>query len=238
MGFTIFILYLALNIVSSILSTSASPLTTPPNNQSSSSPVDLVVTRPPKPPICPDDLGPRPPRTTFFARDCENAVAMIPRDIRPSSPLRTFYLLAEHVDPAKPNVQLPFERESGDCVVQVLMASSFMDVPHERATWMDIWGPARLMLQQCTKNKKGGIITNIGVNEKLDLTIYSKRSIFATVRRLRNSPRATTNVAEVEFLQLLGVLPASGSRQHRNLLNETAAEGEQGGEVEEGVTTA
>lgn len=113
MAFTIFFLSMAVNILSSILPTSASPLAASSANQSSSSPVHVAVTRPPKPPICPQDLGPIPPRTTFFARDCENAVAMIPRDIRPSSPLRNFYLLAEHVDPAMPNVQLPFERESG-----------------------------------------------------------------------------------------------------------------------------
>ena len=38
---------------------------------------------------------------------------MIPRDIRPASPLRNFYLLAEQVDPAMSNVQLPFQVESG-----------------------------------------------------------------------------------------------------------------------------
>ncbi|KAI4093718.1 MAG: hypothetical protein LQ339_007621 [Xanthoria mediterranea] len=234
MASTIFFLSLAVNILSSILPTSASPLAASSNNQSSSSPVYVAVSRPPKPPICPKDLGPIPPRTTFFARDCENAVAMIPRDIRPSSPLRNFYLLAEHVDPAMPNVQLPFERES----VQLLMASSFMHVPHERATWMDIWGPSRLILQQCTKHKNGGIITNIGVNEGLDLAIYSKRSLFASARRLRDSSRATTNVAEVEFLQLLGLLPAPRSSHRPNLLTATAAEGDESGEVEEAATTA
>lgn len=113
MLFTILSSYLALSILFTIRPTSGSPLTTPLTNQSSSSGVDLAVTRPPKPPICPEDLGPKPPRTTFFASDCEKAVAMIPRDIRPASPLRNFYLLAEHVDPAMSNVLLPFEVESG-----------------------------------------------------------------------------------------------------------------------------
>ncbi|KAL9028749.1 MAG: hypothetical protein Q9196_002941 [Gyalolechia fulgens] len=108
-----------------------------------------------------------------------------------------------------PNVQLPFEREYGDCIVQLLMASSFMDVPHEQATWMDIWGPSRLILQQCIKvHNTGGIITNIGVNEKLDLAIYSKRSLFALTRRLRaSSDPVATSIAESEFLQLLGIVP-------------------------------
>lgn len=109
MVFSIFISYLALNVVL----VSASPLTTPSTNRSLSSQIDVAVTRPPKPPICPEDLGPKPPRTTFFASDCEKAVAMIPRDVRPASPVRNFYLLPEHVDPAMSNVQLPFEVESG-----------------------------------------------------------------------------------------------------------------------------
>ncbi|KAL8862032.1 MAG: hypothetical protein Q9178_001487 [Gyalolechia marmorata] len=273
--------FLALNTLFPILHTSASPFPSP----------DVPISRPPKPPICPEDLGPRPPRTVGFLRDCERAIALIPRDTRPASPVRNFYLLSEHVDPTVPNVQLPFERESGmslvphitalpvllgeeevyrrrdypwgdllaqsyqkesvlgvthlrrpeisaavsnlfltfrplgDCVVQLLMASSMMNVPRERATWMDIWGPSRLILQQCVGRKKGGIITNIGENEKLDLAIYSKRSLFAATRRLRDSPRATTNVAEVEFLQLLGLLPGPG-RSIRASLNETLVPGE------------
>ncbi|KAL8914931.1 MAG: hypothetical protein Q9171_000558 [Xanthocarpia ochracea] len=280
---TVLISFLALNTLFPILHTSASPFPFP----------DVAISRPPKPPICPEDLGPRPPRTVGFSRDCERAIASIPRDMRPASPVRNFYLLTEHVDPTMPNVQLPFERESGmslvphvtalpvllgaeeayrrrdypwgdllarsyqkesvlgaphlrlleisaavsklfltfrplgDCVVQLLMASSMMNVPHDRATWMDIWGPSRLILQQCIGGgrKKGGIITNIGENEKLDLAIYSKRSLFAATRRLRDSPRATTNVAEVEFLQLLGLLPGPAG-SIRASLNETLVPGE------------
>lgn len=84
-----------------------------------------------------------------------------------------------------------------------------MDVPHELATWMDIWGPSRLILQQCISgsNPTGGIITNIGANQKLDLAIYSKRSLFALTRRLKaSSDPVATSIAEYEFLQLLGVV--------------------------------
>lgn len=90
------------------------------------------------------------------------------------------------------------------------MASSFQDVPHEQATWMDIWGPSRLILQQCiaTNKNTGGIITNIGANQKLDLAIYSKHSLFALTRRLKASRDAVaTSIAENEFLQLLGIIP-------------------------------
>lgn len=53
----------------------------------------------------------------------------------------------------------------GECKVQLLMSSTFMDVPHDQATWMDVWGPARLILQQCAiKQRTGGIITNIGTS--------------------------------------------------------------------------
>lgn len=79
---------------------------------------------------------------------------------------------------------------------------------------------------------------HVGVNEGLDLAIYSKRSLFASARRLRDSSRATTNVAEVEFLQLLGLLPAPRSSHRPNLLTATAAEGDESGEVEEAATTA
>ena len=87
---------------------------------------------------------------------------------------------------------------------------------------------------------KHPLTPDAGENEKLDLAIYSKRSIFAAARRLRNSPRATTNVAEVEFLQLLGLLPGT-SRNIRASLNETWVQGEghagEGGAIEE-VSTA
>ncbi|KAL9003371.1 MAG: hypothetical protein Q9188_003744 [Gyalolechia gomerana] len=135
---------------------------------------------------------------------------MIPRDTRPASPLRNFHLRPEDRSTEVPNVALPFEKEYGDCTVQLLMASSFMDVPHEQATWMDIWGPARLILQQCiSAHNTGGIITHIGVNEKLDLAIYSRRSLFALTRRLRGSgDPVATSIAESEFLQLLGIVPS------------------------------
>ncbi|KAL8676947.1 MAG: hypothetical protein Q9186_006578 [Xanthomendoza sp. 1 TL-2023] len=105
------------------------------------------------------------------------------------------------------------------------MASSFMDVPHEIATWMDIWGPARAIGIQCMGEGKrladrmGGIVTNIGQNQKLDLAIYSKRSLFALSRRVRDNPAAAGNVAQTEFLQLLGIVPIS-RRGHGGLLVE------------------
>ncbi|KAL8941354.1 MAG: hypothetical protein Q9216_002293 [Gyalolechia sp. 2 TL-2023] len=217
-------LLLVIRILPSLIPLSnASPINSPPTNQSS--PLDIIgatlntrAPRPPKPPVCPEDFGPRPPRTRFFARHCEEAIKMIPRDTRPASPLRNFYLLTADRSTEIPNVELPFEREYGDCIVQLLMASSFMDVPHEQATWMDIWGPSRLILQRCiSAQNTGGIITNIGVNEKLDLAIYSKRSLFALTRRLRASrDPVATSIAESEFLQLLGIVGGPSQGLDRN----------------------
>lgn len=113
-------------------------------------------------------------------------------------------------------------------MLQVLLAASFKHVPHEQATWMDIWGPSRLILQQCVNTQNtGGIVTNIGAcsfsfppkppsthftllgqTERLDLVIYSKRSLFAHTRRLRGSPDpVAVDIAEIEYLQLLGIIP-------------------------------
>ncbi|KAL8757309.1 MAG: hypothetical protein Q9184_004241 [Pyrenodesmia sp. 2 TL-2023] len=220
----------------------ASPVTSPSVSQPPAvSPTTLLLAspRPPKAPICPSTLSPRPGWSRFFGRDCQDAVAKIPRDTRPASPLRNFYLVNEHVDPAMPNVQLPLEVESGQCVVQILIASSFLDVPHEKATWMDIWGPARHILQRCvTPSNTGGIVTHIGQEQKLDLVIFSKRSIFAASRRLRNSPDpAAADIATIEFMQLLGIVPA-----HVGTLDAPNANGTDVGTAasreEEGTATA
>ncbi|KAI4149454.1 MAG: hypothetical protein L6R39_002504 [Caloplaca ligustica] len=171
--------------------------------------IDVAVSKPPKPPICPPDLSPRPGWTRFFGRDCEAAIAQIPRDVRPASPPRNFYLLAQDENPYMPNVQLPLEYEYGECKVQLLMSSTFMDVPHDQATWMDVWGPARLILQQCAiKQRTGGIITNIGQNEKMDLVIYGKSSLYGKSRRIdRSKDPVAEDIAKTEFLQILGILP-------------------------------
>lgn len=54
----------------------------------------------------------------------------------------------------------------GTCTVQVLIATEFWTVPaaFETATWMDIWGPARLIMQQCVAAQGlGGIATKLGI---------------------------------------------------------------------------
>ncbi|KAI4235543.1 MAG: hypothetical protein LQ352_008079, partial [Teloschistes flavicans] len=181
--------------------TLASPIDQPSLTQTS----PLNVTTPPKPPVCPRSLG-HPTRMIFFGQYCESAIAKIPRDIRPASSKRNFYVSPQDRSSSMNNQQLPMEWESGDCVVQLLLASSFRDIPHEQASWMDIWGPARIILQQCILSKKGGgIITHIGDNEKLDLVIFSKQSEYAYTRRLMNSPDpVAVDLADYEYLQLLG----------------------------------
>ncbi|KAL8690826.1 MAG: hypothetical protein Q9218_003822 [Villophora microphyllina] len=236
----LFFLYLCL--FSAISYTSASPIDQPSLNQSSSSP-NATTTRPPKKPICPAGLG-HPTRMIFFGQYCANAIDQIPRDVRPSSPTRNFYLQNQDVNPRMPNHQLPLEWESGDCVVQLLLASSFRDVPHEQATWMDIWGSARTILQQCILPRiGGGIITHLGDNEKLDLVIFSKRSQYALTRRLQNSPDPVAkDIAEYEFLQLLGYahddFGEDGGNATETVGEDAVPTGDGQGTNAEGVVTA
>ncbi|KAL8635877.1 MAG: hypothetical protein Q9228_006672, partial [Teloschistes exilis] len=173
------LLSLYLFLLTSAFHIYASPINQPSLTQA---PPPLNATRPPKTPVCPFTLG-HPTRMIFFKQYCELAIAKIPRDIRPSSPRRNFYLLPQDRSRSMNNQLLPLEWEEGDCVIQLLMAASFRDIPHDTATWMDIWGPARLILQQCiTPRRGGGIITHIGDGQKMDLVIFSKASTYAATR--------------------------------------------------------
>ncbi|KAL8716265.1 MAG: hypothetical protein Q9220_000170 [cf. Caloplaca sp. 1 TL-2023] len=239
MIFNISSLFTLLLLPTFLLSTSAFPLADPSTNASfpDSLPAGNVsVPRPPKAPLCTKDMSPPGPRTMWFARNCADAVARIPRDVRPASPMRNFYLQDSDINPSMPNQKLPFEVESGDCIVRLLIASSFLtNTPHDTAAWMDIWGPARTILQQCvlpTNKNTGGIITHVGTDQKLDLVIYSKRSLFALTRRLKESKDAVaTSIAENEFLQLLGLV---GGVDRGELESAAAALAAEGGVDEEG----
>lgn len=60
----------------------------------------------------------------------------------------------------------------GTCTVQVLIATEFWTVPEafDTATWLDIWGPARLIMQQCVADKGlGGITTKLGMCLRVDI---------------------------------------------------------------------
>ncbi|KAI4287630.1 MAG: hypothetical protein L6R35_003106 [Caloplaca aegaea] len=116
MPFFCFIIFTISSLLSFISPTFASPAASTPSNQTSREPASklaVAVARPPKPPVCPPDLGPRRGWTKFFARDCDMAIAKIPRDTRPAAPLRNFYLLTTDKNPTMPNVQLPVEVEYG-----------------------------------------------------------------------------------------------------------------------------
>lgn len=97
----------------------ASPVASPSPSTTSSTlsagPPTLGPSRPPKKPVCPPDFAPRPPRTRWFAKNCEEAIKLIPRDTRPASPVRNFYLLERDRSAQMPNVQLPAEWENGMC---------------------------------------------------------------------------------------------------------------------------
>lgn len=103
-------------VLSSIFPTLASPVASSSAIQSSLGALptlDVAAPRHPKKPICSKEMGRRPPRTIWFEKNCEEAIKMIPRDTRPYSPLRNFYLSERDKSTTMPNVALPFEREYG-----------------------------------------------------------------------------------------------------------------------------
>lgn len=120
-----FIFTCFVSLPSFISLTFASPVASPSASQSSSGSfptLNIAVPRPPKRPVCPPDLGPRRGWTKFFVRDCQAAIAKIPRDARPSAPPRNFYLLTSDIVAGAENVQLPLEYESGTSKVLMILS--------------------------------------------------------------------------------------------------------------------
>ena len=53
---------------------------------------------------------------------------------------------------------------SGDCIVQVIMASEFAHIPHDKAYWSQIWGPARNLIPVCVRRQGvGGVVLRNGI---------------------------------------------------------------------------
>ncbi|KAL8838764.1 MAG: hypothetical protein Q9170_002013, partial [Blastenia crenularia] len=117
-----------LYLLASILPVSTSPLASPSASQSSTGALptlDVANSKPPKRPLCPEDFAPRSPRTRLFARQCAQAIEMIPRDTRPYSPARNFYLSPQDMSPTMPNVELPYEKEYARSDPEARVRSSF-----------------------------------------------------------------------------------------------------------------
>lgn len=37
----------------------------------------------------------------------------------------------------------------GSCTAQVVLATNFNDVPHDQTSWINLIGPARILMRQC-----------------------------------------------------------------------------------------
>lgn len=54
---------------------------------------------------------------------------------------------------------------TGDCTAQILLATNFNDVPHDQTSWINLIGPARILLRQCAgANTSGGLLVRNGTS--------------------------------------------------------------------------
>lgn len=111
----------------------------------------------------------------------------------------------------------------GTCTVQVIIATEFWTVSEafDTATWMEIWGPARLIMQQCVGAKSlGGITTRLGIclridiqtyhlpeigrNQMIDIVLYDEGSVYGLNRVIEHSTDPVArSIALNLFLDLL-----------------------------------
>ncbi|KAI4179090.1 MAG: hypothetical protein L6R41_008039 [Letrouitia leprolyta] len=131
--------------------------------------------RPSLPPKCILRLGPSREQYGKIDYDsCDRAIAKIPREPRNHPVLRNFYVKTEDRSMTMPNMEIPVVEIEGNCIVEVLLSSSFEDVPHDQAIWQDLWGPARLILNYCVSARRtGGIIDGIGRSNLPFFTVVS-----------------------------------------------------------------
>lgn len=154
-------LYTLLLLLSAFSSTSSSPLDAAPSNASTPS-AKVAGTHPN--PHCASSLGPsREEHGKLDYTSCDRAIAKLPREPRGKPVLRNFYVNTKDRSRTMPNMEIPITELDAFCIVQVLLSSSFTEVPHEQAVWQDLWGPARLILNTCVRAQRvGGIVTHIG----------------------------------------------------------------------------
>lgn len=71
-------------------------------------------------------------------------------------------------------MRMRLTRYLGTCTVQILINAEFWGVEHETASWIDMWGPARALLQQCVRVKKlGGLVPQNGLSLSKNLVDIS-----------------------------------------------------------------
>lgn len=51
----------------------------------------------------------------------------------------------------------------GGCTAQLLLATNFNNVPHDEAPWINLIGPARIILRDCVRDEGfGGVVVRNG----------------------------------------------------------------------------
>ncbi|KAI4116514.1 MAG: hypothetical protein LQ338_007703 [Usnochroma carphineum] len=207
-----------------------SPLAADPFSVANSSSPTVGGSRPT--PRCVKSLGPSKEEYGKLDYDaCNRAIAKLPREPRANPTLRNFYVRTEDRSETMPNMEVPVTESDDYCIVELLLESSFEDVPHDQAIWQDLWGPARLILNACVRQQQtGGVVTGIGPDaddtktykgrdERLEVVVYDARSIYGYTRILDGShdPEARS-IAMQELLQLLDITPRPDREKYLNRL--------------------
>ena len=142
--------------------------------------------RPPEDPTCPGDSrwGTTMGRPSY--NDCDYILSYLyPKDPLAKPVMRNYYTASADLSRTLQNFRLPYEQSHGftstlvaknqrkafggadtgvgTCSVQVLLATNFLDVPHDEATWNDLRGAARTVFRSCVLGKgTGGVVSKNG----------------------------------------------------------------------------
>ncbi|MCJ1460633.1 hypothetical protein MMC28_011015 [Mycoblastus sanguinarius] len=129
--------------------------------------------------------------------------------------MRNFYVAASDQTDLMPNVQLPYEQSYGTCSVQLLLATEFVNVPHDHSAWINLIGPARNILRECViSHTYGGIVVENGENQAIEIVVYAMQSIYAKNRIIKYSPDPLAkSIAVQELLDLLRLTPGISDAQ-------------------------
>ncbi|KAL2052671.1 hypothetical protein ABVK25_006911 [Lepraria finkii] len=122
---------------------------------------------PPQPAVCAQSLR------QVNSDECNAAIAMLPRD-PPGRPVaRNFYTKVSDISRTTPNQLLPLEKTSGNihskllannnthtdenpggCRAQMLLTTDFSSIPNDVSSYMNLIGPARMILRDCVRKKE------------------------------------------------------------------------------------
>lgn len=148
-----------------------------------------------------------------------------------------------------PNQLLPLEKTSGNihsklpannnthtdenpggCTAQMLLTTDFSSIPNDVSSYINLIGPARIILRDCVRTKAIGCVivrngvqsavpsiaahwqmlttTIAGDRENIEVVLYGAGSVYSKIQILRFSqdPEAKS-IAEQELLESIGVVP-------------------------------